>query len=101
MTDRPPATVVAYVVKWVAIAAVAFAVVDAVVPVAAATAVLALLLAALWNGSRAAWAVLLAGEVAYLASLPVGPHPWWAVVLVLVGVVLLLAGPTRAHVAPS
>jgi len=60
--------------------------------------VFAVLMVFLWRGSRVAWTILFLFEAFALLSQPFAPAAWWAWTLNLIGLLLLLAPPSRGHV---
>lgn len=95
---RPPVTLLAYALKWTVILAATLVVAVENPVLVIAVVVMALLLAALWRGSRAAWVLMLVVESVALVSAPIGLSPWWVLPLSLLALGLLLAPPTRRHV---
>ncbi len=95
---RPPLPLLAYVAKWAVILVAALATSPSEPIVFAGAPVMVLLLAGLWRGSRAAWALLLVVETAITLGGPLEAAPWWASALGLVALVLLLTPASRRHV---
>ena len=98
MTKFPPPTVLLYLAQWAVTLVLALVVAADNATVVVTVIVLAIPLLWLWRGSRVAWMVLVALQVAVLIGAPFDPPPWWALLLNILALGLLLAAPTRRHV---
>ncbi len=88
-----------YVLGWVALLLVALVVAFDSPTVVVTVVLMGLALGALWRGSRTAWVLLLLLEVSLLVSAPFTATPWWAIPVSILALGLLVASPTRHHIA--
>ena len=97
--QAPPWTIIVYVAKWVTIVVAGLIMASDNLVLVSVAVILAVALVGLLRGNRVAWVLLIVLEVGAVGSTPFDDSPWWVLPLSVVALALLIARPTRAHLA--